>query len=149
MGELKQILLVEDSRNDVGLILSALEEYKLANRVVVKRDGAEALEYLSDLARSSADLPVLVLLDVKMPKVDGLQVLRTMKADEALKKVPVVMLTSSREQTDLIRSYDLGANSYVVKPVRFTEFVDAVKKLGVYWILLNEAPPYQPDRPGP
>ena len=144
MTDPKRILLVEDSKNDVELILQALEENRLANQVMVLRDGAEALDFL--FHRGQFDdhanrLPVLVLLDLKMPKVDGLEVLRQMKADPVLKKIPVVMMTSSREQSDLLRSYELGVNSYVVKPVKFQGFVEAVKQLGIYWILVNEPPP--------
>ena len=144
MNEPKRILLVEDSKKDIELALEALAEHKLANQVAVVRDGAEALDYLfrrGQFADPSGDLPVLVLLDLKMPKVDGLEVLRQMKADPVLKKIPVVMMTSSREQGDLNMSYELGVNSYVVKPVKFQAFIDAVKHVGVYWVLVNEAPP--------
>lgn len=143
----KPILLVEDSKKDIELALDALAEFNLANEVVVLRDGADALDYLyrrGAYTANTEELPALVLLDLKMPKVDGLEVLRQLKADPKLKRVPVVMMTSSREQTDLIRSYDLGVNSYVVKPVKFDEFVGAVKQLGVYWALVNEAPPHSP-----
>lgn len=145
MTEPKLILLVEDSKNDVELCLEALTEHKLANQVMVLRDGEEALEYLfrrGRFADTAHELPVLVLLDLKMPRVDGLTVLRQMKADPVLKRIPVVMMTSSREQTDLIRSYDLGVNSYVVKPVQFQGFVEAIKQLGIYWVLVNEPPPF-------
>jgi CheY-like chemotaxis protein len=144
MPEPQKILLVEDSKKDRDLAIEALAENKLANRVMAVRDGAEALDYLfrrGEFADNTDGLPVLVLLDLKMPKVDGLEVLRQMKADSVLKRVPVVMMTSSREQSDLIRSYDLGVNSYVVKPVNFEGFVEAVKKLGVYWVLVNEPAP--------
>ena len=144
MNEPKRILLVEDSKKDIELALEALAEHKLANQVAVVRDGVEALDYLyrrGQFADHSNELPVLVLLDLKMPRVDGLEVLRQMKADPALKRIPVVMMTSSREQADLNESYELGVNSYVVKPVKFQGFIEAVRNLGVYWILVNEAPP--------
>ena len=150
MTDPKRILLVEDSTKDVDLTLEALEEHKLANQVMVVRDGADALDYLfrrGQFADQADDLPMLVLLDLKMPKVDGLEVLRQMKADPVLKRIPVVMMTSSREQSDLIRSYELGVNSYVVKPVKFQGFIEAVKQLGVYWVLVNEPPPVAPSGP--
>jgi CheY-like chemotaxis protein len=143
MATLKRILLAEDSERDVELTLNALEN-KLANEVAVVRDGAEALNYLfrkEQYANNPDGLPVLVLLDLKMPKVDGMEVLRQIKADPRLRTIPVVMMTSSREEQDLVRSYELGVNSYVVKPVQFQEFVDSVKQLGVYWALINEPPP--------
>ena len=143
MSSLKRILLAEDSERDVELTLSALED-KLANEVAVVRDGAEALNYLyrrEQFAGNPEGLPVLVLLDLKMPKVDGMEVLRQIKADPKLKSIPVVMMTSSREEQDLVRSYELGVNSYVVKPVKFQEFVNSVRQLGVYWALINEPPP--------
>ena len=137
------ILLVEDSENDIELTLAALAKH-VANEVVVARDGAEALDYLFRrglyAARVGSD-PVLVMLDLKMPKVDGLEVLRTVKKDPALKRIPVVILTSSREQRDVVESYELGVNAYVVKPVEFENFIDAVKQLGMFWLLLNEPPP--------
>jgi CheY-like chemotaxis protein len=144
MADLKRILLAEDNPKDVELTLAALEEYNLANEVVVVNDGAEALDYLyrrGKFALRADSNPAVVLLDLKMPKVDGLEVLRTIKSDPDLKTIPVVMLTSSREENDLIESYRLGVNAYVVKPVDFQQFVDAVKKLGSFWALLNEAPP--------
>ena len=144
MDDFKNILLVEDNAEDVELTLEALSEYKLANNVVVARDGAEALDYLffrGAFKMRAVGNPAVILLDIKMPKVDGLQVLRTIKADEKLKTIPVVMLTSSREEPDLAESYKLGVNAYVVKPVNFQEFVKAVKQLGVFWMLLNERPP--------
>jgi CheY-like chemotaxis protein len=143
MSSFKRILLAEDNEHDVELTLSALED-NLANEVAVVRDGAEALNYLfrrEQFAGIPDGLPVLVLLDLKMPKVDGMEVLRQIKADARLKTVPVVMMTSSREEQDLVRSYELGVNSYVVKPVKFQEFVNSVKQLGVYWALVNEPPP--------
>jgi CheY-like chemotaxis protein len=138
------ILLVDDSANDVELILASLEEHHLANRVVVMRNGAEALDYLyrrAAFAGRPAENPVLLLLDLKMPKVDGLEVLRQVKSDAALKTIPVIVLTSSREESDLVKSYDLGTNAYVVKPVAFGEFVEAIRRLSVFWLLLNQPPP--------
>ncbi|MCI0568659.1 MAG: response regulator [Acidobacteria bacterium] len=142
--ELRRILLAEDNEKDVELTLAALAEHHLANEVVVARDGAEALDYLycrGTFAMRRAGHPVVILLDLKMPKVDGLQVLRTLKGDAQLKTIPVVILTSSREEKDLVESYNLGVNAYVVKPVGFREFVDAVKQLGAFWAILNEPPP--------
>ncbi len=144
MSDFKSILLVEDNVEDVELTLEALGEYNLANDVIVARDGAEALDYLyhrGPFKTRVAGNPAVILLDIKMPKVNGLEVLRAIKADEKLKTVPVVMLTSSREEPDLAESYTLGVNAYVVKPVNFQEFVKAVKQLGVFWALLNERPP--------
>jgi CheY-like chemotaxis protein len=144
MTELGRILLAEDSSYDVELTLAALAEHNLANEVVVVRDGAEALDYLyrrDRYAQRTGGNPALVLLDLKMPRVDGLEVLRLIKNDEALRRITVVMLTSSREEQDLIRSYELGVNAYVVKPVEFGEFMSAVKQLGAFWAIVNEAPP--------
>jgi CheY-like chemotaxis protein len=144
MTELRKILLAEDNPNDVELTLSALAEHNLANEVVVVNDGAAALDYLQcrgAFAQRPAGDPAVVLLDLKMPKVDGLQVLRIVKQDEKLRRIPIVMLTSSREEQDLVRSYTLGANSYVLKPVDFQSFVEAVKQLGVYWSVHNQPPP--------
>lgn len=144
MTDLKRILLAEDNPHDVELTLEALAEHNLANEVVVVHDGAEALDFLYQrgaFAMRGANNPAVVLLDLKMPKVDGLQVLRQMKSDDKLKMIPVVILTSSREEKDLILSYNLGVNAYVVKPVNFQEFVQAVKELGVFWALINEPPP--------
>jgi len=144
MAPLKRILLAEDNERDVELTMAALEEYNLANEVVVVRDGAEALDYLrkrGKFADHANGLPVVVMLDLKMPKVDGLQVLREIRADDALKHVPVVMLTSSREEQDLVTSYKLGANAYVVKPVDFQQFVNSIKQLGFFWAIINEPPP--------
>jgi CheY-like chemotaxis protein len=144
MTELKRILLAEDNAKDVELTLAALETHHLANEVVVVRDGEQALQYLQKQGNYQTrpnGNPVAVLLDLKMPKVDGLEVLRQMKADPQLRAVPVVMLTSSREEKDLVESYKLGVNAYVVKPVDFTEFVNAVKDLGAFWAVINEPPP--------
>ena len=141
--ELKRILLAEDSANDVELTLAALGP-NLANEIVVVSDGAEALDYLHGRGAYADRLPgnpALLLLDLKMPKVDGLEVLRTLKGDPRLKTIPVVMLTSSREEQDLIASYELGVNSYVVKPVDFAEFMEAVRQIGIFWAVVNEAPP--------
>lgn len=144
MTQLKRMLLAEDNEHDVELTLDALSENRLANEVVVVRDGAEALDYLYRRGRyqqREEGNPVVVLLDLKMPKVDGLEVLRRIKQDDALRQIPVVMLTSSREENDLVESYRLGANAYVVKPVEFNRFVEAVRELGVFWAVINEAPP--------
>src|SRR5919202_2121420 len=143
MSELKRILLVEDSANDIELILAALAENKLANEVVVVRDGEEALDYLYRRGIFQLRMeghPVVVLLDLKLPKIDGLEVLAQLKSDPKLRVVPVVMLTSSREEQDLIRSYNLGTNAYVVKPVDFHEFVDAIKNMGLFWAVVNQPP---------
>ena len=146
MTELRNILLAEDNPNDVELTLAALRENHLANDVVVVRDGAEALDYLykrNAFASRAGGNPALMLLDLKMPKVDGIEVLRQVKADPAIRTVPIVVLTSSREEQDLVRSYSLGVNAYVVKPVDFPEFVQAVRLLGGFWAVLNEPPPVQ------
>jgi len=144
MNGLKQILLAEDNVEDVELTLEALGQIKLANEVVVVGDGAEALDYLLSRGRHAGrpgGNPAVVLLDLKMPKVDGLEVLRQVKSDESLKKIPVVVMTSSREESDLVRSYSLGVNAYVVKPVDFGQFVESVKQVGLFWALVNEPPP--------
>src|SRR3972149_4814495 len=144
MNQLGRILLVEDDAKDVELTLIALEEYKLANEVVVARDGEEALDYLyrrGEFRMRAEGNPVVVLLDLKMPKVDGLEVLRQIRADEQLRLMPVVVLTSSREERDLLESYKLGVNAYVVKPVEFDKFMIAVKELGMFWAIINEPPP--------
>ena len=142
--EIRKILLAEDNPNDVELTLAALRQNRLANEVVVVRDGAEALDYLyrrgAFAARPSGN-PALILLDLKMPKVDGIDVLRQAKSDPALKTIPIVVLTSSREEQDVVKSYDFGVNAYVVKPVDFPEFVQAVRVLGGFWAVLNEPPP--------
>jgi CheY-like chemotaxis protein len=150
MKTLKRILLAEDNLKDVELTLAALAEHNLANEVVVTRDGAEALDYLyrrGAYADREDHLPVVVLLDIKMPKLNGIEVLRQMKSGPVLKRVPVVMLTSSKEEPDLAACYDLGVNAYVVKPVDFTEFVDAVKQVGAFWAVLNEPPPENSRQP--
>jgi len=139
----KTILLAEDDGNDVELTLAALEEHNLANKVVVVRDGGEALDYLyrrGRFAERPAGHPVVVLLDLKMPKVDGLEVLHQVKNDPALKTIPFVVLTSSRQEQDIVKSYDLGVNAYVVKPVAFDPFMTVVKQLGLFWMLTNQVP---------
>jgi CheY-like chemotaxis protein len=144
MDRLGRILMVEDDRKDVELTLTALEEYNLANEVVVTGDGAEALDYLyrrGNFKARSGDNPAVLLLDLKLPKVDGLEVLQQIKSDEKLRMIPVVVLTSSREERDMVTSYKLGVNAYVVKPVDFHEFVNAIKELGVFWAIVNEPPP--------
>jgi CheY-like chemotaxis protein len=144
MAPLKRILLVEDNERDVELTLAALEEHNLANEVVTARDGAEALDYLHGRGKFAGHAngpPVVVMLDLKMPKVDGLEVLRQMRDDESLKHIPVVMVTSSREEQDLVQSYQLGVNAYVVKPVDFQQFVSSVKEIGFFWAIINEPPP--------
>jgi CheY-like chemotaxis protein len=144
MKKLKRILLVEDDPVDRKLTLRALTDYNLANQVDVARDGAEALDYLFRRGKFSErpdGHPLLVLLDIKLPKIDGLEVLRCIKADPGLHVLPVVVLTSSHEERDLVESYRLGVNAYVVKPMEFEAFVTAVKELAVFWALLNEPPP--------
>jgi CheY-like chemotaxis protein len=144
MTNLGRILIVEDDASDLELCLTALEDYKLANEVVVARDGAEALDYLyarGGFAGRSHENPAVIMLDLKLPKIDGLEVLKQIRADEQLKMIPVVVLTSSREEQDMLRSYRLGVNAYVVKPVDFHEFVNAVKELGIFWAIINEPPP--------
>jgi two-component system response regulator len=144
MGGLKRILLAEDSPEDVELTLSALSEHRLANEVITVGDGAEALDYLYKRGRytgRAGGLPSFVLLDIKMPKVDGLEVLRRIRSDPQMATLPVVMLTSSREESDIIESYKHHVNAYVVKPVAFPDFVEAIKNLGLFWAVLNEPPP--------
>jgi len=140
----KTLLLVEDNPDDEALTLRALRKYNLANEVVVARDGQEALDYLFGdgkfNGRDTSQLPQVILLDLKLPKVDGLEVLERLRAHPQTSRVPVVVLTSSNEESDLIRSYDLGANSYVRKPVNFEEFLEAARQLGLYWLVLNEVP---------
>ncbi|MCF6335995.1 MAG: response regulator [Spirochaetales bacterium] len=141
INKLKPILLVEDNQNDVELILEALKDYNLANRVITVNDGVEALSYLRNKGEyNDHDFPAVVLLDIKMPRMNGIETLREIKKDKTLKNLPVVMLTSSREEPDLKSCYDLGANAYVVKPVDFREFVSAVKNLGIFWAIINETP---------
>jgi CheY-like chemotaxis protein len=144
MTQLRPILLVEDSANDVELVLAALKKNKLANPIAVARDGDEALDFLyrrGQYQGRPASLPIAMLLDLKMPKKDGLEVLREIKGDPTLKMIPVVMLTSSREEADLFKSYQLGVNAFVVKPVGFEQFVDAIKQTGMFWAVINEPPP--------
>jgi CheY-like chemotaxis protein len=144
MSELKKILLAEDDPRDVELTLVALGEYNLANDVDVVRDGQEALDYLyhrGAFQTRGGNNPAAILLDLKMPRVDGLEVLRNMRGEDTLKRVPVVMLTSSREERDIVESYELGVNAYVVKPVDFHQFVEAVKQIGAFWAVVNEPPP--------
>ena len=144
MNKLGRILLVEDDPKDVELTLTALEEYNLANEVIVARDGEEALEYLYSRGKfktRSDGNPSVMLLDLKLPKVDGLEVLKQIKSEEKLRMIPIVVLTSSKEEKDMVASYQLGVNAYVVKPVDFHEFVNAIKELGVFWAVINEPPP--------
>jgi CheY-like chemotaxis protein len=144
MAALKRILLVEDNPNDAELTLEALSRHNLANDVTWVHDGVEALDYLycrGPFAGRDCNNLVVILLDLKLPRVDGLEVLRTIKADEQLRVIPVVVLTSSREEKDMVESYQLGVNAYVVKPVEFNAFINAVRELGVFWALINEPPP--------
>jgi CheY-like chemotaxis protein len=140
---MKRILLAEDTPHDVELTLTALKECHLANEVVVVHDGVEVLDYIyrrGDYSDRESGMPVVLLLDLKMPRIDGLEVLKQLKSDPDLRQLPIVMLTSSREEHDLIRSYELGVNAFVVKPVDFKQFVEAVRNLGVFWAILNEVP---------
>ena len=151
MSTPKRILLAEDSPQDVEMTLAAFSEHNLSNQIDVVHDGEQALDYLyrrGPFAERPAGAPVLVLLDLKMPKVDGLEVLRQIKGDENLRTTPVVMLTSSREEQDIVSSYRLGINAYVVKPVDFHSFIEAVKQLGTFWTIHNEPPP-QATAPAP
>src|SRR6516225_8380584 len=144
MPDIARILLVEDDPRDVELTMTALEEYNLGNEVVVASDGEEALDYLyhrGKFQRRSGENPAVLLLDLKLPKVNGLEVLEAIRADDTLKLIPVVVLTSSREEQDMVKSYKLGVNGYVVKPVDFHYFVNAIKELGVFWAIINEPPP--------
>ena len=144
MFELRTILLAEDNRKDVELTLEAMAKNNLANDIIVVKDGVEAMEYLRCQGKyklRKAGNPALVLLDIKMPRMDGIEVLRNIRNDSTLKKIPVVVLTSSREENDLITTYELGVNAYVVKPVDFKQFIEAVKQIGSFWGVLNELPP--------
>ena len=144
MEELKKILYAEDNPKDVELTLEALADNNLANKVIVVRDGVEALDYLhleGKYKDRKPGNPVVLILDIKMPRMDGLEVLKAIRNDAALKMLPVVILTSSREEQDLMKSYELGVNAYVVKPVDFKEFIEAIKLVGVFWALINEVPP--------
>ena len=144
MSSIKSILLVEDNPNDAEMTMEALTEHNLANKVEWVKDGEEALDYLYHRGcyeGRSGNNPVVILLDIKLPKIDGLEVLRTIKSDELLRIIPVVILTSSREDRDLLEGYRLGVNAYVVKPVDFKSFMDAIKELGSFWALINEPPP--------
>jgi len=145
----KAILLVEDNDDDVALTLRAFKRSHLMNPLVVARDGVEALDFLfargAHADRASKGLPTLVILDLKLPKLDGLGVLKAIRADERTRFLPVVILTSSKEEQDLVSGYTLGANSYVRKPVDFTEFIEAVKVLGIYWLMINQIPPERPS----
>ena len=151
MTELRTILLAEDNPRDVELILEALAEHNLAKHVTVVRDGVDAMEFLRCEGKykpRKPGNPAVLLLDIKMPRMDGIEVLRAIRNDPALKTLPVVMLTSSREQPDLKRSYELGANAYVVKPVDFRDFMEAVKQVGVFWAVINELPPERTSNNG-
>jgi len=142
--ELKKILLVEDDPNDIELTMIALEKNNLANEVYVVRDGEEALDYLlhrRNIEPCDISNPTVILLDLKLPKINGLEVLRQIRANEQLRMIPVVVLTSSREEPDMKEAYKLGANAYVVKPVNFNEFITAVKEIGLFWAIINEPPP--------
>ena len=144
MVEIRTILFAEDNPRDVELTLEALGDHNLANNVIVVRDGVEAMDYLryeGKYKQRKPGNPAVLLLDIKMPRLDGIQVLKAIRSDDKLKTLPVVMLTSSREEQDLIKSYELGVNAYVVKPVDFKEFIEAVKQLGIFWAVINEAPP--------
>ena len=144
MADLRPILLVEDNPKDLELTLAALAKCQLANEIVVARDGAEALDFLYSRGEHAArepGAPAVVLLDLKLPKLDGLEVLEVVKKDPAQRQIPVVMLTSSREERDLVRSYELGVNAFVVKPVDFNAFFEAIQDLGMFWAILNEPPP--------
>jgi CheY-like chemotaxis protein len=144
MAQLRTILLVEDNLRDAELVLAALKKHNLANEVAVARDGVQALDFLyrrGEYASRAAGEPIVIFLDLKMPRKDGLEVLGEIKADPALRMIPIVMLTSSREEADLVRSYQLGVNAYVVKPVGFQEFMDAIKQTGMFWAVVNEPPP--------
>lgn len=150
MKTFKRILLAEDDPKDVELMINALNEYNLANDILVVRDGVEALDYLyrrESFAKEPSGNPIVILLDLKMPKIDGIQVLQQIKSDKQLQMIPVVVLTSSSESRDLETCYRLGVNAYVVKPVRFTDFVEAVKGIGLFWVLINEPSPNSIGKP--
>jgi CheY-like chemotaxis protein len=150
MSILKRILLVEDDPKDIELTINALSEYNLANEIEIARDGVEALDYMyrrGAFASRPIGNPVVIMLDLKMPKVDGIQVLNQVKSDAQMCRVPVVVLTSSRESNDLNECYKLGVNAYVVKPVHFTEFIEAVKGIGAFWAFINEPPPGSVPKP--
>lgn len=143
MSMFKRILLVEDSPRDAEMTIEALSDHHLANDVILVKDGAEALDYFygrGNFAGRPKEPPIVVLLDLKMPKIGGMEVLQRMKDDPALRTIPVVVMTSSREEPDLIKCYELGVNAYVVKPVRFADFVEAVRQLGAFWAVLNQVP---------
>lgn len=143
-GEEVEILLVEDNPNDLELTMHALTKYKIANRIQVARDGAEALDFIFATGafshRQVEDTPKIILLDLKLPKVDGLEVLQRLKSDERTRAIPVVVLTSSREERDIVDSYRLGVNSYIAKPVDFAQFMESVRQVGLYWVVLNLPP---------
>jgi CheY-like chemotaxis protein len=144
MINLRTILLAEDNAKDVELTMEALSEHNLANQVTVVKDGVETMEYLrceGDHKQRKPGNPAVILLDIKMPRMDGIEVLKAIRSDAKLKTIPVVILTSSREESDLIKSYEIGVNAYVVKPVNFKDFIDAIKQIGIFWALLNELPP--------
>jgi CheY-like chemotaxis protein len=144
MINLRTILLAEDNPKDVELTIEALSDHNLANHVVVVKDGVEAMEYLryeGNYKLRNQGNPAVLLLDIKMPRMDGIEVLKAIRSDDKLKTIPVVILTSSREESDLIKSYELGVNAYVVKPVNFKDFIEAIKQIGIFWALLNELPP--------
>ena len=146
MINLRTILLAEDNPKDVELTLEALSEHNLANHVVVVKDGVEAMEYLryeGNFKQRKHENPAVLLLDIKMPRMDGIEVLKAVRSDDKLKTIPVVILTSSREEPDLKKCYELGVNAYVVKPVNFKDFIEAVKQIGIFWALINELPPEQ------
>jgi CheY-like chemotaxis protein len=144
MINLRTILLAEDNPKDVELTLEALSEHNLANHVVAVKDGVETMEYLryeGNYKNRKQGNPAVILLDIKMPRMDGIEVLKAIRGDDKLKTIPIVILTSSREESDLIKSYEIGVNAYVVKPVDFKDFIDAVKQIGIFWALMNELPP--------
>jgi CheY-like chemotaxis protein len=151
MAQIRRILLVEDSLNDIKLTMGALRAAGLANEIVVCRDGVEAIDYLfrrgEHCDRPDDTCPAVVLLDLKMPRMDGLEVLAKLRADERLRTLPVVMITSSAEEQDMIRSYHLGVNGYVVKPVTHDDFINAIKEIGLYWAVVNQPPPQLESRP--